>query len=130
IRGKASGKTHERRPQAPMHERHLAVEHATRENLARFDDGVHHPEDEMTARMRPPAALDRLPDDRFGKARRRTFRREQNYTVIANEADCLVGACEPDPMGLRATADARARGRAARVALVVIQGVPGSFAAV
>ena len=84
-------KPHERRPQAAMHERHLPTDRATGEDLIRREDGVHRLEDEVTARVPPPAPDDRLADDRVDESGRGALRGNENDAVLADESERLVG---------------------------------------
>lgn len=80
---------HQRRPQAPMNQRHLSINEAANKNIGRFGELLEHRKDLMTFRMRPPAALDRLTGNHLRHARHRSARCRKHDAVLLNKSHCL-----------------------------------------
>jgi len=63
VGGEVIGETHERGPQAPVHEGDLPAHQAQGDDVGGRAHGVDRVEDRVPPRMTPPAAPDRLAGD-------------------------------------------------------------------
>src|SRR2546425_5817755 len=92
LRREAFGKANKVRPKAPMNQRDLSADEPAHENLVRVGHGSKDRVDVMALWMRPPAALDVFPDNRFRKARRRPLGRREDDAVLSDESQRLLGS--------------------------------------
>ena len=88
----AFGEPNKGRPKAPMNQRDLSADEPAHENLVRVGHGSKDRVDVMALWMRPPAALDVFPDNRFRKARRRPLGRSEDASKYAEIADSVRDA--------------------------------------
>ena len=79
---KAICHTHERRPQATVHERHLAAYQSQANDVERLVEQLQLVEDGMALRMSPPTSLDRFTSDQLGNVGQRSTRRLQQNAVF------------------------------------------------
>ena len=68
----------------------LALDEAAHEHLVAVADGSGYRKDLVTLRMRPPAALNRPPDDEGSQRRDRPFSGLEYDAVLTNERESLA----------------------------------------
>ena len=73
LRRETSGEPNQRWPEPPMNQRDFAIDEPANEHLLGIGDSLEDCEDVMALRVRPPTALDWLPDDGLCEARDGAF---------------------------------------------------------
>ena len=86
------GEPNEGWPKPPMNQRDFSVDQPAYKDLVRIGHRAKDRKDVVALRMGPPASRDGFAGDSFGKARRASLGRNEDYAMPSDKSQCLLSS--------------------------------------